>query len=85
MTQLKLGHILGLANELKKQGMSTTEIVNLPIYLGDDDELNGIHTAWSCDVIDGNDTEDENNKWFVEMINDNYGNIKIKGKAILLS
>lgn len=85
MTQLKLGHILGLVNELKKQGMSTTEIDNLPIYLGDDDELNGIHTAWACDVIDSNDTEDEDNKWLVEMINDNYGNIKIKGKAILLS
>ena len=85
MTQLKLGHILGLVNELQKQGMSTPELVNLPIYLGDDDELNGIHTAWECNIIDSNDTEDENNKWVVEMINDNYGNIKIKGKAILLS
>ena len=82
MDQLKMGQILKLANDLQKGGMTLKEILELPVYLGDDDELNGIHTAWCLDPID---PEIEEHKWMVEMINNRSGNIEIKGKAILIS
>ena len=82
MGQLKLGSILKLISDLKTDGMSLEEIANLPVYIGDDDELNGIHCAWYAEPID---PEDENYQYMVEMINEDCGNIKIQGKAILIS
>ena len=57
----------------------------MPIYLGDDDELNGIHCGWYTNLVDSNDTEDEDNMYTVEMINERRGNIELNGKAILIS
>lgn len=54
----------------------------MPIYIGDDDELNGIHTAWYANIISGDNKDDE---YFIEMINNNRGNIKFSGKAILIT
>lgn len=82
MKQLTLNEIMKLIGELRNAGYSTKEISEMPIYIGDDDELNGIHTAWYAEPID---PEDENYKWMVEMINGSFGNIKIEGKAILIS
>lgn len=83
MVQLTLGDIFRFANELKKDGMTNTEIYDLPIYLGDDDELNGIHCGWYTNLVDADDEED---KELIELINDNWGNHKLeKGKAILIS
>ena len=85
MDQLTFGNILAFVNELKKQGMSMTEICALPIYIGNDDELNGIHCAWFTNLVDSNNTEDEDNVYTVEMINERRCNIKLDGKAILIS
>ena len=88
MEQLKLGDILNFAIELKANGMTDKEVKSLPIYLGDDDELNGVHCGWYTDLVDADDTENENNMGFMELINDNYGhriNGELKGKAILIS
>ena len=82
MDQLKLGTILILASELQKKGFTTEEIMNMPVYIGRDDELNGIHTGWYAQVIDPNNEDDAG---FIELINEDYGNIKIKGKSILIS
>ena len=82
MKQLTLGVILQLASELKKEGMTTKEITELPIYIGNDDELNGIHTAWYVQPID---PDKENDADFVELINEDHHNIEIKGKSILIS
>lgn len=57
--QLTMGVILQLVKELQKQGMTTREIAELPIYLGRDDELNGIHTGWYVQLIDPNNEDDE--------------------------
>lgn len=87
MAQLKVKDLLGFAQELNKQGMSYKEIMELPIYLGDDDELNGIHCGWGIDIVDSN-SKDETDIYLLEMINDNYGNRVnggLKGKAILIS
>ena len=80
--QLKMDNILAFCSELRAQGMTMEEIKELPIYIGDDDELNGIHCAWYTNLVDANNTEDED---FVEMINEDRGNIKLNGSAILIS
>ena len=85
MGQLTVGDILAVIRRLKDEGMSLKEIGALPVYLGDDDELNGIHCGWALDVVDA-DTEDENIMYLVDMINENRCNIKLeKGKALLIS
>ena len=80
--QLKMNDILAFCSELRAQGMTMEEIKALPVYLGRDDELNGIHTGWYTNLIDPNNPEDAD---LVEMINEDRCNIKLKGKAILIS
>ena len=83
MEQLTLGDILRFVKELKDGGMSLSEIYKLPVYLGDDDELNGIHCGWYTNLINADNTKDED---FIELINENRCNIKLEtGKAILIS
>ena len=86
MKQLTFGDILNFAAALKADGMTMAEIKALPIYLGDDDELNGIHCGWYTNLVDADNTEDEDNVYTVDLINENRCNIKLeKGKAILIS
>ena len=86
MKQLTLGEILKFAKELKQNGMTDKEIKALPIYLGDDDELNGVHCGWYVDLVDTDNTEDMNNIGLIDLINENRCNIKLEtGKAILIS
>lgn len=82
MNQLTMGVILQLAVKLQKEGMTTKEISDLPIYIGNDDELNGIHTAWYGQLIDSDAEKDAD---FTELINEDPHNYTLKGKAILIS
>jgi type 1 glutamine amidotransferase len=82
MKQLTIKDVLAIVHTLMKEGMSTEEIHKLPIYIGCDDELNGIHTAWYGQMIDSNKEDDA---YFVELINGDFCNIKLNGKAILIS
>ncbi len=82
MEQLTLGDILKFVGVLKKSGMNTTEIAALPIYLGNDDELNGIHCGWYTNLVDVNNEEDAD---LVQMINEDGHNFEIKDKALLIS
>lgn len=82
MKQLTLGDILRFVSELQRAGMSTKSIAELPVYLGRDDELNGIHTGWYVNLVDPDEEDDAD---FVELINEDRCNIEIKGKAILIS
>ena len=84
MNQLTINDILALCAKLKKEGMTMKEIRLLPIYLGDDDELNGIHCGWALDFVDSNNTT-EDDEWLVEMINEDSHNIKLDGKAVVIS
>lgn len=84
MDQLTINDILALCARLRGTGMTMEEIKALPIYLGNDDELNGIHTGWALDFVDSNNTTDED-EWMVEMINEDRCNIKLNGKAVLIS
>lgn len=74
MKQLRIIDIIGLINRLEREGMDIDEIIQLPIYLGDDEELNGIHNAWFCQMIDSRDNED---KYIMEMIDENNDHHKI--------
>lgn len=82
MKQLTVGDILNYVSLLKKSGMGDKAIASLPVYIGDDDELNGIHTAWYTNLIDVDEEEDAD---LIELINENRCNIKIDGKALLIS
>lgn len=81
MGQLTIGDILMLIISLKKQGMTDDEINALPVYLGDDEEMNGIHTAYYVESI----SNDEANSEYVDLINSDCTNVKLKGTAILIS
>lgn len=82
MKQLTLGDILKFTVELQNAGMTNEEIMALPVYLGRDDELNGIHTGWYTNLIDPDNEDDAD---FIELINEDRNNIELKGKAILIS
>ena len=82
MKQLTVGDILRFVSELQKAGMGTKAIAELPVYLGRDDELNGIHTGWYVNLVDSDEEEDAD---YVELINEDRCNIKLDGKAILIS
>ena len=82
MGQLTLGQILDFVAQLRREGMTLEEFRNLPIYLGNDDELNGIHCGWYMNLVDPNNSEDAD---LVELINEDRCNIELKGKAILIS
>lgn len=81
---LTVGDVLATIRGLKDKGMSMKEICSLPIYIGDDDELNGIHCGWYANIVDSAD-EDEDNMYLVDMINTDVHCIKLNGKAILIS
>ena len=84
MKQLTLGDLLDFAADLRRKDMTLEEFRELPIYIGDDDELNGIHCAWYIEDIDAK-SDDKNMQYVVEMINEDRGNFEITGKAILIS
>ena len=84
--QLTVKDFLILISKLQKEGVSLHEIYKYPIYIGDDEELNGIHSAWYINSIDANNKEDIDNMEFVNLINqDSYHNVELKGKAIVIS
>ena len=81
MSQLTLKNIYDLANKLLKKG---EDLSQYPIYIGDDDELNGIHCGWYTNILDVNDKE-ESNQDLINMINEDYHCTELKNKGILIS
>lgn len=82
MDQLTMRDILRLVSQLKRNGMSMEEIASLPVYLGDDEEFNGAHNGWCAELVD---VKDKKCKYLVELINSRSQNIKLDGKAVLIS
>ena len=80
-TQLTMQSILEVALKLKEQGLDLSKI---RVFLGNDDELNGVHNAWYCELVE-NDGEEENTM-IVDLINENIGSsVKENEKFILIS
>ena len=85
MDQLTIRDLLVTLEEIREnQEMSNEEFLKLPIYLGRDDELNGIHTGWCVDIVD-TALKTEVDKCLIEMINGDRTNVPLDGKAILIS
>lgn len=80
MEQLKVKEFLLMLEEAKKQ--YGEKVLDMPIYIGDDDELNGIHCAWGCDVLS---KDEPDSKWLIEMIDERAGNKPFKKNGILIS
>ena len=79
--QLTMEKILNVALAMKQKGIDLSKI---KVFLGNDDELNGIHNAWYCELVENNG-EEENN-CIVELINENIGNnVEENEKFILIS
>lgn len=81
MSQLTLKDIYEVANKLLKKG---EDLSQYPIYIGDDDELNGIHCGWYTNILDVNDKE-ESNQDLINMINEDYHCTELTNKGILIS
>lgn len=80
-TQLTMQSILEVALKLEEQGLDLSKI---RVFLGNDDELNGVHNAWYCELVE-NDGEEENTM-IVDLINENIGNnVEENEKFILIS
>lgn len=77
--QLTLDKIYGLCKALEQKG---EDLSQYQVYLGDDDELNGIHTAWYSDLLL---SDNEECKPLLDMIAEDRGNVEFRGKGILLS
>ena len=83
MKQLQFKDLVELFEQLKKK-YPVEDILEMPIYIGDDEELNGIHTGFCVQEIrkDENHCDDD---YFIEMIEENCTNIQFKDRAILIS
>ena len=79
--QLTLKDIYNVATELINKG---EDLSKYPVYLGNDDELNGIHCGWYANILNTKD-KDEDNQYMIDLINEDCCNIKLKDKAILFS
>ena len=80
MKQLTLKDIYNVATKLIKKG---EDLSQYPIYIGNDDELNGIHCGWYANMLDVNYTDERS--MFVQMINEDHHCIPLKSKGILIS
>ena len=79
--QLTMQSILEVALKLEEQGLDLSKI---RVFLGNADELNGVHNAWYCELVE-NDGEEENTM-IVDLINENIGSsVKENEKFILIS
>ena len=80
-TQLTMQSILEVALKLKEKGLDLSKI---RVFLGNDDELNGVHNAWYCELVENNGEEE--NTMIVDLINENIGNnVEENEKFILIS
>ena len=79
MTQLTLKTIFDTALKLLEKGEN---LDNYPIYLGNDDELNGIHNGWFVNILD---TKDKDCAYFIELIEEDRCTTDLKDKGILIS
>ena len=81
MEQLTIGDLKAYIEELESKGY---DLNNIPVYLGNDDELNGIHNGWCVELIDKNDNN-EDTQYIVDMIEQDYATTDLKDKGILIS
>ena len=83
MDNLTVGDVLKAIKKLKEEkGLTDKEISEIPVFIGDDDELNGIHTAWYAQKIEKSNPDDSD---LFSMIEDRFGNIEPANISFLIS
>lgn len=81
MKQLTVKEIYDFCLKLKGMGY---DLSTLPVYIGNDDELNGIHCAWCLNKLDVND-KNEDTQWLINVINADTHCNELKDKGVLIS
>lgn len=79
-SNLKVKELRRLLKQIDQLPISKKERDELQIYIGDDDELNGIHTAWYAEIVDH-----QKDPSFTELIKERSGNVEPKEIYILIS
>lgn len=78
---LTVGELLSVIDSYKKEEMTQKEIDSLKIYIGRDEELNGIHLGWNIDLIKENDKHSQD---YINIINEDCCNRPFTESAILI-
>lgn len=63
MNWLLMGEIIDFIESLRKEGKTEEEIRNMVVFLGDDEELNGIHLGYTISKQEKTDDDYESNKF----------------------
>ena len=79
MNQLTLKDIFDIALGLLENGEDLSEY---PVYLGNDDELNGIHNGWFTNILD---VKNKDCRPFIELIEEDHCTTDLRNKGILIS
>lgn len=69
--------VYNLLKDLKSKGINLKNVI---VYIGNDEELNGIHSAFCIDNINNLNKDDK--EYFIDMINNDYSNIKYNEEKI---
>lgn len=79
MNQLTLKDIFDIALGLLENGEDLSEY---PVYIGNDDEFNGIHNGWFTNILD---VKNKDCRSFIELIEEDHCTTNLKNKGILIS
>lgn len=81
---MTIGNIFNMVAKLQAKGMSIAEIKAIPIYIGNDEELNGIHTAWAIEYIGEKRERDEDQEYILDLISEDCCNEPFKKNCIVI-
>lgn len=81
MKQLTMQDLKVFIQELENKGYDLDKI---QVYLGDDDELNGVHNAWNLNLLD-KEHLNEDTQYVLDLIEENYGTSELKKIGVLIS
>lgn len=81
MKQLTMQDLKVFIQELENNGYDLSKI---QVYLGDDDELNGVHNAWNLSLLD-KEHLNEDTQYVLDLIEENYGTSELKKIGVLIS
>lgn len=81
MKQLTMQDLKVFIQELENKGYDLDKI---QVYLGDDDELNGVHNAWNLNLLDKGHLN-EDTQYVFDLIEENYGTSELKKIGVLIS
>lgn len=82
MEQLNAQDLYTILDNFKNKGINLKEI---QVYLGNDDELNGIHNGWNITPIINKREISEDNDYFLDMIEEDYSTSDLKMKGVVIS